>query len=162
MKPRLNKHNHEQLNALKTLLEQKYPNLLVGFYLKNFNTSSMGIGVMGVSATFESQGQNLVWRIYRKSDTPQQNQWDVDEMHHVNKPVMYQPSKKDIPNHHINHSIEEDIMRRNQILCEVIQDEAGNFVLNRQADGMVHCFINFESVPNREGKEPEPRWPETL
>ncbi len=113
---------------------------------------------MGVSATFESHGPNLVWRIYRRSDTPEQNVWDVDEMHHVNQQIMHQPSKRDIKDHHISHSIEEDIMRRNQMLFEVTQDINGDFVLNKGEDGMVKCFINFESNPNREGKDPTPRW----
>ena len=162
MKPKLNPHNFKQLDELKKKIDSLYPGRLAGFYLKDYTSSSMALTPMAISATFESDGPSLVWRIYRKSDTPEKNAWDVDQINSVNKEVMYIPKKSEITDHHINHSIEQDIMRRNEMLFEVVQDKEGNFVINTNDNGLAPCIINFEEVPTRDGRDPQSRYPYLL
>jgi hypothetical protein len=82
-------------------------------------------------------------RIYRSSGKSDPL-YDVDEIRAVNKEIINQPSKSEIEDHHINHNIQEDIMRRNQLTVEFIEDGKGGFKPNTQADGTVKAFINFE------------------
>jgi|GEM_PF-5300167 len=149
MRPRLNKFHYVQLDAIKKDIERRFPNLIVGFYLKDFHKSSMAVNADTASSIFESHGEDLVWRLYRKSDTPDKNIWDVDQVNSINKPIKHVLSKSEIPAHHIDHTIEEDIMKRNQMLFEVVEDEDGNFRLNTNEKGLVECYINFEEDPDR-------------
>jgi hypothetical protein len=96
---------------------------------------------MGVSATCEFTSTEAALRFYRKSDTPEVNKWDVDQKNAVNKAVLYKPErKKEIPSHHINHDIEEDIMKRNAMTFEVM--------VNNE-NGFNSSYINFETPPDR-------------
>lgn len=151
MKPKFNPYKYKQLDALKRHIEKQYPSLLVGFFIKDFPSSSMATTPLAVSATFEVYDDGLARRVYRKSDTPDSNVWDVDQINAINKQVKLVPKKSETLGHHISHTIEKDIMKRNHMLFEVVENEHGDFILNTDDNGLVKCFINFEEPPNREG-----------
>lgn len=151
MKRKLNPYDYQQFNKLKEQLEREFPHIKeIGFYLKDFRDSSMATTALAASATFEFHGPDICWRIYRRSDTPEENIWDVDQVNYINRRVVEFPSKKDIVGHHISYSIEEDIMNRNRMLFEVVEDENGNFFLNKNSQNLVNTFINFEKPPSRD------------
>lgn len=151
MKKSYNKLKFKSLDDLRNYLQKSYPSLSVAFYLHNFPNSSIKTSnIEDISYhVFEVDGDELIWKTYRKSDTPVTNDWDVDQINSVNKQVRFTPDKKDIPDHHINGKPEDNIMKRNHMTFEVIEDQNGNFLLNRKADGLIRTFINIEEPPAR-------------
>lgn len=148
MKPKKNKYGHAELQASKDKLEASFPhqNVKKAFYVADFkNAESLpqGLRAVGLSAVFEVENDELNMRVYRSSGK-EYPIYDVDEIRSINKPVVQQPTKKEIEGHHINHEIPDDIMKRNQLTVEFIPDGKGGFKPNTQPDGMVRAFINFE------------------
>lgn len=104
-----------------------------------------------VSASVEIRDQQTDVRIYRKADEGI-HAYDVDEIRAVNAPVVIYPSKPEIENHHLSGTIEEDLMRRNNLSVEVVPDGKGGMKVNVQPDGTVKAFINFERSPEPKAK----------
>ena len=149
MKKAYNKLKFQSLDDLKNL-QKSYPNLSIAFYLQKFLSFSISNSADISYHVFEVHGEELVWRTYRKSDTPEANDWDVDQINSINKQVKFIPNKKDISDHHISGKPEENIMKRNNMTFEVVEDKNGNFLLNRKPNSLIKAFINFEEPPIRE------------
>ncbi len=149
MKPKQNPYNFQSIEKLREFLTSKYPNIEIAVYVRDFSNSPLATTAMGVSATCEFTSTEAALRFYRESDTPEVNKWDIDQKNAVNKPILYKPGKKEIPGHHINHNIEEDIMKRNAMTFEVTMNSNGEFILNLDEKGFNSTFINFETPPDR-------------
>lgn len=148
MKKKKNKLAYKSIEDSKNNLKKAFPNTNIkkAFYISDFkNAEPLPISMrsVGLSAVFELQDEELNMRIYRSSGKSDPL-YDVDEIRAVNKKIINQPAKSEIENHHINHNIQEDIMERNQLTVEFIEDGKGGFKPNTQVDGTVKAFINFE------------------
>lgn len=148
MKTKKNKLSYESIEDSKNKLEEAFPhtNIKKPFYISDFKNAKplpSSMRRVALSAVFELDNEQLNMRVYRSSGKSDPL-YDVDEIRAVNKEVVNQPSKREIENHHINHNIQEDIMRRNQLTVEFVEDGKGGFKPNTQADGTVKAFINFE------------------
>ncbi|OGZ13841.1 MAG: hypothetical protein A2942_02795 [Candidatus Lloydbacteria bacterium RIFCSPLOWO2_01_FULL_50_20] len=148
MKPRKNKLNHRAFKTAKEALSKAFPQggIKKAFYIADFkNTKSLPSSMrsVGISAVFEDADGGLNMRIYRPSGKTDPI-YDVDETRKVDGEVAHQPAKKEIENHHINHEVPDDIMARNNLTVEFVDDGKGGLRPNTQADGTVKAFINFE------------------
>ena len=94
-----------------------------------------------VSASVEIRDETTL-RIYRKADSGEHD-YDVDEIRGINRPFLTYPSKADVQNHHLNGTVQDDFMRRNNITFEAIPDGSGGVSLNVRPDGTIQAFINF-------------------
>jgi len=147
MKKKKNKLAYKSIEDSKNNLKKTFPhtNIKKAFYISDFKNAKLlpgGMRSVGLSAVFELYGEELNMRVYRSSGKSDPL-YDVDEIRAVNKEVINQPSKSEIENHHINHNIQEDMMKRNQLTVEFIEDGKGGFKPNTQPDGMVKAYINF-------------------
>ena len=142
-------YHYEQLELLKNRILKKYPWLIGGFFIRDFDETTMKLHNKVIEAvSFEIHGEEVVCRTYRKSDTPEENMYDVDQYNYVNRPVITMPSKRSIVGHHINHTPEEDFMKRNQMLFELTEVN-GELMIKQDENGFTRTFINFADKPNR-------------
>ncbi len=145
---KLNKFNFKAFEDTKNTIEQSFPkNLRKGFYIKDFSESSIvnnpKLRTLAVSGVAEIREDNVNFRIYRRADSGT-HLYDVDEIGRINKRLKEVKHPIDIRNHHLNKRISEDIMERNNLTFEAIEDSNGNIKLNTDSKGMVKTFINFE------------------
>lgn len=152
MKRKQNKLNHKIFERARNTLISAFPKgIKLAFYVANFkNIEELPVGMRGAgtSGVCELEGENLNMRIYRESGKTNPR-YDVDEIRSINREITLLPSKKEIENHHINEEIRDDIMARNQLTAEFVNNGKGELKLNVQPDGTVRTFINFEN-PTKE------------
>lgn len=142
-----NKFNHKAFDIGLKRLETAVPQgIKKAFYIADIKQSQNlpdSLKAIAVSAVCEYTNGNLDLRVYRHSGE-ENPLYDVDEYRGVNRTSIDLPDKGEIENHHLNEKIADDIMHRNELTQEFVDDGEGGFKPNVGPDGMVKALINFE------------------
>jgi hypothetical protein len=147
-----NKLNHVGIQKLKQRLEEAWP--YVSLKIAGFIKDPEALGLSNdlkfkdqfVSAVAEVRNEDVNVRVYRKPDAKDTHAYDVDEIRRANRPIITQPAKSEILNHWLEGSIQDDLMRRNNLTVEVVRDGPCGLKPNVVPDGTVKALINFEDA----------------
>jgi len=144
---KINNYKFSEFHKIKEQIEQSFPQKMkVGFYLKNFKTSSVSsnpkLNKVIAGSVVEIRGDLANLRIYRTADSGN-HLYDVDEKEGVNKSSLKVKKPQEIRDHHLNKNIPDDMMSANNLMLEVIENADGTLSLNANEHGMVNAFVNF-------------------
>lgn len=123
-----------------------YGGINLGFFTHDPAGASVfgGIAKTAKSVLMSIRGDSVDIRAYREPKIPNATVlYKVDETRGANKAVVVIPEGHEIPDHHISHDIQEDMMRQNNMSVEMVPDGKGGLMPNVQPDGTVEAYINF-------------------
>ena len=148
MKPKRNKLNPEVFEKARERVKTAFPydNVKMGFFTNDPAGASVFGGIAKVAKTvlMNIVGDSVNIRAYR--EPTEQNTsvlYKVDEYQGVNQASVVKPRGSQVPDHHIQHDVPEDMMKQNNMTVEVVPDGVGGLKPNVQPDGMVKAYINF-------------------
>ena len=148
MKPKRNKLNPEVFEKARERVKTAFPynNVKMGFFTNDPAGASVFGGIAKVAKTvlMNIVGDSVNIRAYR--EPTEQNTsvlYKVDEYQGVNQASVVKPRGSQVPDHHIQHDVPEDMMKQNNMTIEVVPDGVGGLKPNVQPDGMVKAYINF-------------------
>ncbi len=148
MKPKRNKLNPEVFEKARERVKIAFPynNVKMGFFTNDPAGASVFGGIAKVAKTvlMNIVGDSVNIRAYR--EPTEQNTsvlYKVDEYQGVNQASVVKPRGSQVPDHHIQHDVPEDMMKQNNMTIEVVPDGVGGLRPNVQPDGMVKAYINF-------------------
>ncbi len=148
MKPKRNKLNPEVFEKARERVKTAFPynNVKMGFFTNDPAGASVFGGIAKVAKTvlMNIVGNSVNIRAYR--EPTEQNTsvlYKVDEYQGVNQASVVKPRGSQVPDHHIQHDVPEDMMKQNNMTIEVVPDGVGGLKPNVQPDGMVKAYINF-------------------
>lgn len=117
-----------------------------GFYIKDITKAkvlSKNMIAVAVSGVCEVVGDKLNLRTYRRPTDGALVQYKVDELRGVNKAAIDLPGHEEIEGHYMTQDVPDDMMARNQMTYEFVDDGNGNLVPNTQPDGTVQAYVHF-------------------
>ena len=148
MKPKRNKLNPQVFEKARERVKTAFPynNVKMGFFTNDPAGASVFGGIAKVAKTvlMNIVGDSVNIRAYR--EPTEQNTsvlYKVDEYQGVNQASVVKPRGSQVPDHHIQHDVPEDMMKQNNMTIEVVPDGVGGLKPNVQPDGMVKAYINF-------------------
>jgi hypothetical protein len=140
-KKKPNNLNLPGVQSLKRQLDEAFPvgPMRKAGFIQNSDplglTNDLKFKEQFVGAAIEIRNEDVNIRVYRKPDSKHTHDYDVDEIHRANQPVISRPAKSEIEGHWLGGNLPDDLMRRNNITVELVPDGAGGMSLNVKPEG---------------------------